>query len=227
MTSRFGQLLFTPEAQRHQERHGSRRSYAHMTAGPAEPDRLTEDEAYFARTRTSFYMASISSSGWPYIQHRGGPPGFLRALDDKTLGFADYRGNKQYITTGNLDHDNRVALFLIDYPSRSRLKVLGRARTAGAEEWPDAAGPLVPGDYRAVVERVVLIDVEAYDWNCPQHIEPRYTTDEVEQAIAPLRRRLAELESENARLKAGRPSETDAGRERARATAHQRTEEPP
>ncbi|MCH0541213.1 pyridoxamine 5'-phosphate oxidase family protein [Streptomyces sp. MUM 203J] len=204
MTSRYGQLLFTPQAQRHQEKHGSRRSYANMTAGPAEADRLTEDEAAFAASRTSFYLASVSSTGWPYLQHRGGPPGFLRAVDERTLAFADYRGNKQYITTGNLDHENRVALFLMDYPARARLKILGRARTAGPEEWPDTAGPLLPGDYRAVVERVVLIEVEAFDWNCPQHIEPRYTVAEVEDAIAPLRKRMAELEAENERLKAER-----------------------
>ncbi|MFI8194323.1 pyridoxamine 5'-phosphate oxidase family protein [Streptomyces sp. NPDC085946] len=201
MTSRYGQLLFTPAAQLHQERHGSRRNYAHMTAGPADPDRLTEDEALFAATRTSFYLASTSSSGWPYVQHRGGPPGFLRPLDDTTLAFADYRGNKQYITTGNLDSDDRVALLLMDYPSRTRLKILGRARTAPVAEWPQDAGPPVPGDYRAAVERIVLITVEAYDWNCPQHIEPRYTAAELEETLRPLRRRMDELEQENARLK--------------------------
>lgn len=201
MTSRYGQLLFTPAVQRHQEGHGSRRNYAHMTAGPARADRLTRDEAEFAATRTSFYLASTSSTGWPYVQHRGGPAGFLRALDDRTLGFADYRGNRQYITTGNLDTDDRVALLLMDYPSRTRLKILGRARAAGVEEWPESAGALLPGDYRAVVERVLLIDVEAYDWNCPQHIEPRYTAAELEGALGPLRERMAELERENARLR--------------------------
>ncbi|MFE5735509.1 pyridoxamine 5'-phosphate oxidase family protein [Streptomyces sp. NPDC056528] len=201
MTSRYGQLLFTPEARLHQEQNGSRRNYAHMTSGPAEADRLTEDEAVFAATRTSFYLASTSSTGWPYVQHRGGPPGFLRPLDDKTLAFADYRGNKQYITTGNLDSDSRVALLLMDYPSRTRLKILGRARTAEASEWPEAAGPPVPGDYRAAVERIFLITVEAYDWNCPQHIEPRYTAAELEEALRPMQQRMADLEQENARLK--------------------------
>ncbi|MCP9988014.1 pyridoxamine 5'-phosphate oxidase family protein [Streptomyces sudanensis] len=211
MTSRYGQLLFTPAVREHQERHGSRRNYEHMTAGPAHADRLTRDEAGFAATRTSFYLASTSSTGWPYVQHRGGPPGFLQALDEKTLAFADYRGNKQYITTGNLDTDDRVALLLMDYPSRSRLKILGRARTAGVEEWPEAAGALLPGGYRAAVERIVLIDVEAYDWNCPQHIEPRYTAAELEEALGPIRARIAELERENARLREGNREEDRTG----------------
>ncbi|MFV0128554.1 pyridoxamine 5'-phosphate oxidase family protein [Streptomyces sp. HMX112] len=202
MTSRYGQLLFTPPVQHHQREHGSRPNYAAMTAGPADADRLTASEAEFAATRTSFYLASTGSTGWPYVQHRGGPEGFLRVLDDRTLAFADYRGNKQYITTGNLDTDNRVSLFLMDYPTRTRLKILGRARTAGVEQWPDSAGDLVPGGYRATVERVVLIDVEAYDWNCPQHIQPRYTPAELEEALGPIRRRITELEQENARLKA-------------------------
>ncbi|MER6995717.1 pyridoxamine 5'-phosphate oxidase family protein [Streptomyces sp. NPDC000410] len=204
MTSRYGQLLFTEPVQRHQALGGSRASYAHMTAGPPDADRLTAAEAEFAATRTSFYLASTGSTGWPYVQHRGGPEGFLRALDDRTLAFADYRGNKQYITTGNLDSDNRVSLFLMDYPSRSRLKILGRARAVGPGEWPEGAGDLVPGEYRATVERIILIDVEAYDWNCPQHIEPRYTAAELEDALGPLRQRMAQLERENAQLKAER-----------------------
>lgn len=139
MTSRYGQLLFTEQVRDHQERQGSRLNYAHMTAGPETADRLTGRETAFAATRTSFYLASTGSTGWPYVQHRGGPPGFLRALDERTLGFADYRGNKQYITTGNLDTDNRVSLLLMDYPSRSRLKILGRARTAHVDAWPGSA----------------------------------------------------------------------------------------
>lgn len=201
MTSRYGQLLFTAQVRSHQESHGSRRSYAHMTEGPETADRMTEHEAAFAATRTHFYLASTGSTGWPYVQHRGGPPGFLRALDDQTLGFAEYRGNKQYITTGNLDSDDRVSLLLMDYPSRSRLKILGRARTADVDRWPRSAGALLPDGYRATVERIVLIQVEAYDWNCPQHIEPRYTAEELEGALGSIRQRIAELERENARLR--------------------------
>ncbi|MET9440274.1 pyridoxamine 5'-phosphate oxidase family protein [Streptomyces sp. NPDC006610] len=173
-----------------------------MTEAPPAEQRLTAAEAEFAATRTSFYLASTSASGWPYVQHRGGPPGFLRALDDRTLAFCDYRGNRQYITVGNLDHDDRVALFLMDYPSATRLKILGRARTGDVRDWPDEAGPPVPEGYRAVLERMVRIEVEAYDWNCPQHIEPRFTPAELEDALTPVRQRMAELEAENRRLRA-------------------------
>ncbi|NJQ01621.1 pyridoxamine 5'-phosphate oxidase family protein [Streptomyces zingiberis] len=211
MTRRYGQLLFTPAARRHQQEHGSHRGYAAMTRGPAGADRLTADEAGFAATRTSFYLASTSSSGWPYVQHRGGPPGFLRATGDRTLAFADYRGNRQYITVGNLDGDDRVALLLMDYPSRTRLKILGRARTAGAKDLPDGEVPMPPDGYRAKVERLVLVEVEAFDWNCPQHIEPRYTAAELEETLAPMRERMAALERENARLRAGSPDPAGAG----------------
>ncbi|GGY85661.1 pyridoxamine 5'-phosphate oxidase family protein [Streptomyces nitrosporeus] len=200
MTSRYAQLLFTPPVQAHQEEQGSRRNYAAMAEGPAEADRLTPSEAAFIARAESFYLATTGSSGWPYVQHRGGPPGFLRVVDDRTLGFADYRGNKQYITTGNLDTDDRVSLLLMDYPARRRLKILGRARTGTPDRWPASAGPLVPEGYRAVPERVLLITVEAYDWNCPQHIQPRYTVAELEEALKPVRERIAELERENARL---------------------------
>ncbi|MFI2782498.1 pyridoxamine 5'-phosphate oxidase family protein [Streptomyces sp. ALB3] len=200
MTSRYAQLLFTPPVQAHQEEQGSRRNYAAMAEGPAEADRLTSSEAGFIARAGSFYLATTGSSGWPYVQHRGGPPGFLRVLDERTLGFADYRGNKQYITTGNLDTDDRVSLLLMDYPARRRLKILGRARTGTPDEWPASAGPLVPDDYRAAPERVLFVTVEAYDWNCPQHIEPRYTAAELEEALKPVRQRIAELERENARL---------------------------
>ncbi len=205
MTSRYAQLLFTPSVQRHQAEHGSRASYENMARGPREADRLGEHEMTFAATRGSFYMASTGSTGWPYVQHRGGPPGFLRALDDRTLAFADYRGNKQYITTGNLDTDDRVSLILMDYPARARLKILGRARVVGPDRWP------APEEHRAVVERVVLIDVEAYDWNCPQHIEPRYTVAELEDRLAPIRERMALLERENARLRGEPAPERVAG----------------
>ncbi|MER5771702.1 pyridoxamine 5'-phosphate oxidase family protein [Streptomyces sp. NPDC001985] len=205
MTSRYAQLLFTPPVQRHQEEHGSRRAYANMALGPEESDRLGPREALFAGTRTSFYLASVSSAGWPYVQHRGGPMGFLRALDDRTLAFPDYRGNRQYITTGNLDTDDRVALLLMDYPARSRLKILGRARAVDPREWPP--GTPAPRGHRTTVERLMVIDVEAYDWNCPQHIEPRYTAEELDEVLGPLRYRIAELERENARLRGEHPVE--------------------
>jgi len=147
-------------------------------------------------------MASTSETGWPYIQYRGGSKGFLRILDNSTLGFADLRGNKQYISMGNLQHDNRVALFLMDYARQQRLKILGRAEV---HEGDDAAMKLMPDlivrEEKTPSERAILIHIEAFDWNCPQHITPRYTVEELEEALAPMRRRLEFLEAENARLK--------------------------
>lgn len=162
-----------------QERHGSRASYCRIeerTDHQLQP--LGDGEAAFIAARDSFYMASVSETGWPYVQHRGGPPGFLKVLDERTIGFAEFRGNRQYVSAGNLLHDNRVSLILMDYPNRRRLKLLGRAQFLDLEEHPEAVARLELPDYRAHVERGVLIEVEAYDWNCPQHIVPRYTAAE-------------------------------------------------
>lgn len=163
--------------------------------------RFTEHEAAFIAARDSFYLASVSQSGWPYIQHRGGPPGFLVMLDAVTLGFADYRGNRQYISLGNVADDDRVALFLMDYPRRRRLKLLARMTPHDLKAKPELAGRLATPGYRAVPERGFTLRLEAFDWNCPQHVTPRFTTQEVEEAIAPLRASLAHLEAENARLR--------------------------
>ncbi|WP_231904768.1 pyridoxamine 5'-phosphate oxidase family protein [Saccharothrix espanaensis] len=166
-------------------------------AGPVR-DRIGPDEAAFIAERDSFYVATVGTTGWPYIQHRGGAPGFLRVLDEHTLGFADFRGNRQYITRGNLDHDDRVALFLMDYANRTRMKLIGRAR---ADDSPEMVERLsVPG-HSGKIERAVLIDVEAYDWNCRQHIPQLFPRDAVEQALGTLRERITELEQENARLR--------------------------
>lgn len=158
-------------------------------------DRLTEQEAGFISARDSFYMASTNSDGWPYIQHRGGPPGFLRVLGPDQLGFADFKGNRQLLTTGNLAGDDRVALFLMDYPQRMRLKILGRTRIVDARENAALADQLSPSpELRDKIERLFLIEVVGYDWNCPKYITPRYTAEEVSEAVAPLRARIAELE---------------------------------
>lgn len=156
-------------------------------------DRLTEDEAAFIATRDSFYMATVNEDGWPYIQHRGGSPGFLRILNPTTIAFADYRGNRQLLSTGNLSINNKVSLFLMDYPHRARLKILGHARVEAPEAHPELVQDL-PDDERRLVERVMVIDVVAFDWNCPQHITPRYTLEQVEALTSPLRQRVAELE---------------------------------
>jgi predicted pyridoxine 5'-phosphate oxidase superfamily flavin-nucleotide-binding protein len=203
MGHRFAEIAFTPTVQEIQEREGSRSAYARHEGGAPHHDRLGEREAAFIAERDSFYMASVGETGWPYLQHRGGPPGFLRVLDERTLGFADFRGNRQYLSVGNVATDDRVALFLMDYPNRARLKLLGRARVIDlAVETRTMAALAVPG-YRARVERGILIAVEAFDWNCSQHITPRFTLEEVASAVAPLRTRIAELETEVARLKSG------------------------
>lgn len=176
----FAEIAFTPRVRALQEDAGSRASYARMEDNPA-PAGLGPREWAFIQERDSFYMASVSETGWPYVQHRGGPAGFLRVLDQTTIGFADFQGNKQYVSTGNLMHDDRVSLILMDYPNRTRLKLLGHVRIVGAED-PIVLEKLEIPDYRARVERGVLIDIAALDWNCPQHITPRFTVEEIQAA---------------------------------------------
>ena len=166
-------------------------------------DRFGPSEEAFIAARDSFYMATVSETGWPYVQHRGGPPGFLKVLDDRTLGFADYRGNKQYVSVGNLATDDRVSLFLMDYPNQRRLKLLGHARAIDAASDPALLARL-QDHYPAKVERGVIIALEGFDWNCPQHITPRFTQDELAEALAPVRARVEALEAENAALRAAR-----------------------
>jgi predicted pyridoxine 5'-phosphate oxidase superfamily flavin-nucleotide-binding protein len=160
------------------------------------PDPLTDDEIDFITTRDSFYMASITENGWPYIQHRGGPRGFLHVTSPSTLAFADYRGNRQLISTGNFAVGDRVSLFLMDYPHRTRLKILGHARVVDARDQSELADSLADPSVRKFVERLFLIDVLSFDWNCPQHITPRFTLEEVNAYVAPLRERVSQLKSE-------------------------------
>lgn len=191
MPSRFLDLVVTPAVAREQQRvYG----LSHAPGAAASPEPLGADEAEFIAARDSFYLSSVTETGWPYVQHRGGPAGFLHVLDAHTLAFADVRGNRQLVTAGNVSSDPRVALMLMDYPGRRRLKVLGRATVSDASADPALAKALSPAESRARVERIVRIAVEAWDWNCPQHITPRYTLEEVEALAAPLRARIAELE---------------------------------
>ena len=203
MGRRFAELAFTPLVKQHQQLHGSRQMYERVERSGDAGDRLGPDEQEFIGQLDGFYMASVSETGWPYIQHRGGSKGFLHVLDPRTIAFADLRGNKQYISLGNLEHDNRVALFLMDYPRQARLKILGRARILEGDA--EAARMLetlrVPGE-KTPAERAILIDVEAFDWNCQQHITPRYSEEELAQALAPMRKRLEFLDAENKRLRA-------------------------
>ena len=203
MSRSFSELAFTPLVKAQQQKHGSRRQYERMEQSSPAGNALDSAAQAFIQLRDSFYMASVSETGWPYIQHRGGPKGFVHVLNPSLIGFADYRGNKQYISLGNFDHDNRVALFFMDYPYQTRLKILGRIE---AHEHDSMAPELIKSfrskDDSSVIERVILIHVEGFDWNCPQHITPRYTAEELEQTLAPVRERLANLETENAALKA-------------------------
>lgn len=195
MTHRFADIAFTPTVRRVQQQQGSRAAYA-RSESVAEPfnHQLTEAEAQFIAARDSVYMASVGETGWPYIQHRGGTSGFVRVLDPQTIGFADFRGNRQYISVGNLLTNDRVSLFFMDYPNRTRLKLLGRARAVDPDDRQTLERLAVPG-YRATVERGLLITVEGFDWNCPQHITERFSVDEVRKVTAPLLARIAELEA--------------------------------
>ena len=200
MAKSFGSLVFTPVIKALQERYGSRRQYARLEQGANTPVRLGPDEVEFIGDRDTFYIASVGATGWPYVQHRGGPKGFLKVLDEHTIAFADFGGNKQYVSTGNLMTDNRVALILVDYPRQLRLKLLGRVQIfegAQAKEWIEKVRDV---GYKATIERVYVIRVEAFDWNCQQHIIPRFTEEEIGEALAPLEKRMQGLEDENKKL---------------------------
>ena len=196
MSHRFAEIAFTDTVKAAQERHRTRAQNERLETHGGPNDTLGPAEAEFIAARDSFYMATVSETGWPYVQHRGGPAGFLRVLGPRQLAFADFRGNTQYVSVGNLVHDNRVALILMDYPRRQRLKILGRARSVDSTELdPEMLRRVEMPTYRGRVERIVLIDVEAFDWNCPQHITPRFTQAEVDAAVQPLKQRIAQLEA--------------------------------
>lgn len=198
----FLAMTSTPAVRAAQERDGSRAGYARFDDDLAF-DGLTARETDFIAARDSFYMASVSETGWPYIQHRGGPAGFLKVLGPKTVAFADFRGNRQYITLGNIAGENRVNLFLMDYTRRARLKIFGRARVVDLGTDPDLAQALILPDYKAVPEQAFVIDVAGFDWNCPQHITPRFSIEEVTTAVQPLRDRIAQLEAKLAQYEQG------------------------
>jgi len=192
MAGKFLELAFTPAVLAAQKNYFGRAQHI-----PPQPERdpLTDDEIQFIHSRDSFYMASVTETGWPYMQHRGGKPGFLHVLSPTQLAFADYKGNRQMLSTGNLAVTDRVALFLMDYPQRTRLKILGHARVEDARQHPELVAQLAEPEVRRLVERLFLIEVVSFDWNCPKYITPRYTAAEVEVAVAPLKQRIAELEA--------------------------------
>jgi predicted pyridoxine 5'-phosphate oxidase superfamily flavin-nucleotide-binding protein len=183
MAEQFLELLLTPSVAKAQQHYYD--ASLRLTGG-AERDALTDDEIHFIQSRDSFYMATVSESGWPYLQHRGGKPGFLHVVSPTSLAFADYKGNRQMLSTGNLASNNRVCLFLMDYPQRTRLKILGRARVEDARKHPELVAQFATPDVRHIVERVFFMDVVSFDWNCPKYITPRYTLTEIEALVEPM-----------------------------------------
>lgn len=201
MSHKFFDLTFTESVKKAQERYGSRRNYTRFEGGKPDFYGLTDAEQDFIEQREGFYLATVNNEGQPYIQFRGGEKGFLKVLDDKTLGFADFRGNLQYISVGNLNENKKAALFLMDYANQRRLKILANVEVKDAKDAPEIIEKLTVPDYKAKIERAMILHVEAFDWNCPQHITPRYTMDEVKQMVAPMYEHIEKLEREIEELK--------------------------
>lgn len=200
MTYGFLDLISTPANEALQEQWGSR-EYFRDFSGDRKFDRFDADLVDFIARRDTFFLATLSENGWPYVQHRGGPAGFLKILDGRTLAFADYRGNQQYLSAGNIAAGGRVALIMIDFIRRRRLKILATAEICELDENPALIEALAEPDYKAKIERAIIFHLKAYDFNCPQHIRRRYTDEEIEDRIRPLEERIAVLEQENAALR--------------------------
>ena len=193
MARNFTEIAFTPGVKKFQERYNSRRQYEKMSSRQRFDGLSDEDEA-FIKERDTFFMASVGTNDWPYVQHRGGPQGFLKVLDRYTLAFADFRGNKQYISVGNMSDNQRVSLILLDFVNRERLKIWGQASVVDKTDDPNLLTQLQAPDYPAQIERGIVIRVEAVDWNCRQHIVPRFTEEDVAQVVGRYKARIKELE---------------------------------
>jgi len=200
MPNPFAQLTFTDSVKQAQIENGTRKANERYESVERLRE-LTENEAWFIGERDGFYFATVNENGHPYVQFRGGPKGFLKVLDEKTLAYADFRGNLQNISIGNLRANDKAALILMDYARQARLKILAKIEVVNANDDPGLIAKLEMPGYKAKVERAMILHVTAYDWNCPQHITPRYTPNEVERAVLPLRQKIAELESEVHRLR--------------------------
>jgi uncharacterized protein len=200
MTDRYLEIATSDAVKDLQERWGSRSAYARFESGPLTSNQLGPEEIAFIEATDSFFLASLNESGWPYIQHRGGPPGFLKVLENNRLGFPDFKGNRQYLSFGNIQKNPRVSLFLIDYPARARLKIFGNAKLVEGDSVPDALREIENEPGAAPIERGVIIQVEAFHWNCPKYIVPRFTEAQVRTVIDPLVKRIKGLEAELARL---------------------------
>lgn len=201
MLNNYAEIAFTDSVRAAQEAQGTRRQNERLENSPR-GNELGPHEMEFIRQRDGFYLATVSESGYPYIQFRGGAPGFLKVLDTHTLGFADFSGNRQYISLGNLSRNDKAALFLMDYAAQRRLKIFARVERKDAAAAPELIERLAVPGYAAQIERALLFHVEAFDWNCPQHITPRFTVAEVGTLNQPLYEHLEKLEAENRRLQA-------------------------
>ena len=194
MGNKFADIAFTDSVKEMQELMGSRKNYERMQRGPAYHNKFTDDEIEFIKSQDSFYMASVGETGWPYIQHRGGPKGFMHVISENQMAFADYAGNRQYISVGNLKLNNKAAFIFVDYKNKARLKILGHAEIISDISHPEILSQIASHDYKAKVERGFLITLEAFDWNCPQHITQRWTAADISKAVEPLKLRIKELE---------------------------------
>jgi predicted pyridoxine 5'-phosphate oxidase superfamily flavin-nucleotide-binding protein len=201
MTDNFTELAFTDSVKALQEKYGTRTAYARMERGGKFRNQITWQEQRHIEDRDGFYLSSVGENGWPYMQFRGGPKGFLKVIDDNTLAFADFRGNGQYISTGNFKDNKKTMLFLMDYPKKRRLKIWAEAEVLDPADHSELAEQLTPPDYEATVERIIVFKVHAFDWNCPQHITPRYTQEEIKDSQQVLTARIADLETENKNLR--------------------------
>lgn len=200
--------MFTPSVKEAQKHYGSRQHYAKFEVKEDNFDGLSDAEEEFINGRDGFYLATVGENDYPYVQFRGGKRGFLKVLDAKTLGYADFRGNLQYISVGNLSKNNRAALFLMDYANQRRLKILASIEVKDTKDAPELIEKLRVPDYKAKIERAMILHVEAFDWNCPQHITPRFTIEEIRAPNAPLYEHIEKLEAEIQQLKENRKTNT-------------------
>lgn len=184
MSNTFAEIAFTDKVKEVQQQEGSRALNYHFEEADFIASDLSFREMDFIESRDTFFQATVSETGWPYIQHRGGPKGFLKVLAAQTIGYADFRGNRQFLSVGNLQTNDRIALILVDFAQQRRLKLWGRASVVKAEDEPELIKQLIMPDYRAVVERAIVIKLEAWAWNCQQHITPRFTEAEIRSAIS-------------------------------------------
>jgi uncharacterized protein len=200
MTDRYLEIATSDAVKELQERWGSRSGYSRLESGPLTSNQLGPDEIAFIEAQDSFFLGSINESGWPYIQHRGGPPGFLKVLGNNQLGFPDFKGNRQYLSFGNILKNPRISLFLIDYPARARLKIFGHAKLVEGDDLPEALRKMENDPGAQPVDRSIIVQVEAFHWNCPKYIVPRFTEAQVRTVVDPLVKRIHDLEAELAQL---------------------------